>query len=164
MQVAVIFALLIGAAFASTSVILLIGMVPTIVAYFVDSSKEKLKPVTVGAMNLAGCFPFVLEMWMQQGSDVGVALATILDAKTIAAIYSAALIGYMIDWAMTGLVAQVMHHRGRHRLDEIEKRQEQLILRWGPEVRGDVDLDEYGFPVDAEGAKALEEAHGKGRR
>ncbi|MEM6780371.1 MAG: hypothetical protein AAF569_00750 [Pseudomonadota bacterium] len=154
-----IFLIAMGVIFSSTAVILLIGMLPTIVAVIIDNSKEKLKPLTVGAMNLAGCFPFVLESWVSGSNDISVALDTVLEPRTFSIIYMAAAIGYLIDWSLSGIVAQIMVQKGRARLKEIDRIQESLIERWGPEVKGEMQLDEYGFPIDQEGAEALETAH-----
>lgn len=134
--------------FSSTSIILIFGMLPTFVAIFIDNSKEKLKPLTVGAMNLAGCFPFILELWLDKIHDVSSALDKILEPRTMVIIYLAAAIGYLIDWAMTGIVASISYQNGQSRLKEIEKLQKKLEERWGPEVRGEMQLDEYGFPTE----------------
>ncbi len=158
-QFTMAFLIAMGMIFKSTAVMLLIGMIPTLVAIVVDKSKEKLKPLTVGAMNLAGCFPFVLELWLSGDNDISSALSKVLEPRTFVTIYLAASIGYLIDWAMTGIVAQIMYQKGQARLKEIDELMESLVERWGPEVKGDLQLDEYGFPVDKEGAEALETAH-----
>lgn len=158
-QFTLAFLVAMGMIFKSTAIVLMIGMIPTFVAIFVDRSKEKLKPLTVGAMNLAGCFPFILELWISGDNEVSSALSKVLEPRTFVTIYLAAAIGYLIDWAMTGIVAQIMYQKGQARLKEIDAIQESLIERWGPEVKGDMQLDEYGFPVDKEGVDALETAH-----
>lgn len=158
-QFTIAFLIAMGMIFKSTAVMLLIGMIPTLVAIIVDKSKEKLKPLTVGAMNLAGCFPFVLELWVSGDNDISSAMSKVLEPRTFVTIYLAASIGYLIDWAMTGIVAQIMYQKGQARLKEIDELMDSLVERWGPEVRGEMQLDEYGFPVDKEGANALETAH-----
>lgn len=158
-KVTLAFLIVMGVIFKSTAVILIVGMLPTIVAAIIDTSKEKLKALTVGAMNLAGCFPFVLEVWITGDNDVSSALSKVLEPRTFVTIYLAAAIGYLIDWSMSGIVAQIMYQKGQGRLKEIDKIQKSLIERWGQEVKGEMQLDEYGFPVDKEGANALETAH-----
>lgn len=158
-QIFMVILCLLGVIFSATSVLLIFGMLPTFVAIFIDRTKEKLKPLTVGAMNLAGCFPFILELWMSGTHDVSSAIAKVMEPRTIVVIYLAAAIGYMIDWAMTGIVSSIMYQKGLGRLADIEKLQKGLLERWGPEVTGEMQLDEYGFPVDREGAAAMEQAH-----
>ncbi len=62
--------------------------------------------------------------------------------------YAASGVGYVIDWAMSGVVSTILYQRGLSRRKAIERRQEELIDRWGREVTGDFPLDEYGFALD----------------
>jgi hypothetical protein len=136
--------LLSGLVFSSVALVLLFGMMPTLVAAVVDQSKTYLKTMTVGFMNFAGCAPFLVMVW-QQGSTMDAAIDILKDPQTIVVMYFAAAMGYMIDWAMTGIVSSIMVQRGRARLKDIEKHQNVLKERWGVEVSGTVPLDEYGF-------------------
>ena len=133
----------------STALIFFIGLLPMFVAFFVDRSKKKTKAITVGAMNIAGCAPFIMELW-QGDPSMEKAVSIIADPMAIIVIYSAAGIGYIIDWAMSLLVASVLYQRGASRKKAIEERQKELIERWGEEVTGQIPLDHEGFPVDPE--------------
>ena len=152
-QLALGFFVALGVVFSSTAVILFFGMLPTIAAYYYDRSKEKLTALTVGAMNLAGCFPFVLELWVGEGHNIDAGLSKLKELRTAVIIYMAAAIGWLLDWAMTGIVATIMVQKGRARLQDIEKRQETLIKRWGKEVTGKVPLNSEGYPIDVESEK-----------
>lgn len=136
-----------AAVFLSSAIILFIGLMPFFVAYFVDKRKTKTKAITVGAMNMAGCVPFLMELWTTDPS-VEKALSIILDPMAIIVIYSAAGVGYLIDWALSMIIASILYQRGVSRKSAIEKRQEELIKRWGEEVSGRVPLDEAGFPIE----------------
>jgi hypothetical protein len=142
-----------GVWFMSSALIVVIGLMPMFVAFFVDRSKKKTKAVTVGAMNMAGITPFLLELWVSENS-MEKALSIILDPMAIIVIYSAAGIGYIIDWAVTLAVANFMYQRGIARKKAIEERQVELIERWGEEVSGKVQLDHEGFPMDNKPAEA----------
>jgi hypothetical protein len=133
--------------FLPTTILLVAGMLPTIVARVIDRSPERLKAVTVGCMNFAGCFPFWFEM-VQTGHKVDNSLAILTDPLTIVVIYSCAVIGYLIEWICTIIVSGLMVQRGKARLELIKKTQEDFTTRWGPEVSGDLPLDDYGFPVE----------------
>lgn len=139
--------LIMAAVFLPTTVLLLIGMLPTFVAALVDRSRRKTRAFTVGAINLAGCTPFLLEMWME-GQTFEKAISIVLDPTAIIVMYAAAAVGYMIDWAMVGIVASVLYQRGLARQEQITKRQKELVARWGHEVTGAVPLDEKGFPIE----------------
>lgn len=147
MQMMLIFILLAGVAAMSTTMLLLIGMLPTFVALFIDRTSEKTRVLTVGAMNAAGCTPFVLQLWTT-GVSMDNAITIISDPLTIIVMYCAAGVGYIIDWSISGLVGSVMIQRGSLRRNQIAKRQAELVERWGPEVTGDSPVDIYGFAED----------------
>ncbi len=134
--------------FVPTAILMGIGMLPAFVAILIDRSKRAAKGITVGAMNLAGCSPFVIQLWTR-GNKVDTALSIISEPQTIIVIYSAAASGYMIDWALTGIVATLMIQRGQARKKDIARTQAQLVERWGPEVTGEIPLDEFGFPLES---------------
>lgn len=145
-QSMLIFGVLTALVFLPSTVLLLVGMLPTPFAFLADRTKKKSKVITVGAMNLAGCAPFLFELW-GAGNDFDASLDIITDPGAIVVMYSAAAVGYLISWAMTGIVANIMYRRGRAREKAIQKRQKELVERWGREVTGDIPLDETGFPL-----------------
>lgn len=140
------FGVILAVVFLPTSTILIAGMVPTFVALLVDRTRGKMRTLTVGAMNFAGCAPFILELWLH-GHTMDNAMTYITQPRTIVVIYFAAAIGYMIDWAMTGIVIGIMSEKGKARIKQIEKEKNALIERWGEEVTNTIPLDEDGFPL-----------------
>ena len=145
-QLTFTFIIIAGVIFIPTTIVLIAGLLPSFVAVFVDRSRKKTKPITVGAMNLAGCSPFLIELWVQ-GHTVPKALSVISSPMAIVVMYAAAAVGYLLDWAVTGAVANFMYQRGLDRQKAIAKRQAELMERWGKEVTGDVPLDEEGFSL-----------------
>lgn len=133
--------------FMPSTVMLFFAMLPTAAAALSDRIRGETRMLTVGAMNLAGCTPFLLDLW-RNGHTLDNAFRIITDPRTIIVIYCAAAIGWLIDWAMSGIVATVMVQRGAGRLKDIKVKQAALVERWGKEVTGDYVLDSYGFPVD----------------
>jgi hypothetical protein len=117
------------------------------VAFFVDRSQKKTRAITVGAMNIAGCTPFVMELWTTD-SSMEKALSIIMDPVSIIIMYVAAGVGYLIDWVVTAAVAGFLYQRGISRKDAIVKSQKEMIERWGEEVSGKVPLDHEGFPLE----------------
>jgi len=146
-QLFLISGLLMAVVFLPTTILLAVGMMPTFAAALVDRTKRKTKAITVGAMNLAGCMPFMLELWTE-GHNFEKAFSIFTDAKAIVVMYAAAAVGYLIDWAMTGIIAGFLLQRGKSRLKAIEKRQKELVERWGDEVTGEVVVDQYGFAIE----------------
>lgn len=133
--------------FMPTTIVLIMGMIPTIVAAVIDRSGKGTKALTVGSMNVAGCSPFLIDLWTK-GHTPEMAVSIITDPRTIIVIYSAAGIGYLINWAVAGIVGTIMVERGKIRIKDIKKRQAALVERWGKEVTGDIPLDAYGFPLE----------------
>lgn len=151
LQILLIFMLLAAIVFLPTTMLILFGMLPTVVAVVIDR-QGGTRAITVGSMNLAGCFPFLLDLWTKSHTNE-YAVSLITDPRTIIVIYAAAAIGYLIDWALSGIVATIMMQRATLRLAAIRKRQEQMVVRWGKEVTGEVVLDPEGFPVEEDGQK-----------
>lgn len=128
--------LVLSAVFLPTAVLLFISLMPMFVAFFLDRTRRKLKAVTVGAMNMAGCTPFLMELWTTDHT-LEKAFEIILDPMAIVIVYAAAGAGYLIDWTMTSLIAGIVRQRALARKKVIEERQGELVERWGVEVKGD---------------------------
>lgn len=123
---------LVGLVFLPTSLLLFIGMLPTISALFLGT-RRKIKVSTIAALNLLGCMPFIIKLW--GGENNFEASFTILSTPlTIVVIYGAALMGYVLDWGVTGVVSAYMYQKAERRVRVIEKRQEMLVEVWGSEV------------------------------
>lgn len=133
--------------FISSTILLIWGMLPTIVIAAFARKKEKTRALTVGSLNIAGCTPFLLHLW-SMGGDVENAVMIATDPRFMIVVWGAGGLGYMVDWALSGIVATVLVERAKGRVEAIHKEQEELIKRWGPEVKGDMPLDAFGFPVE----------------
>ena len=138
---------ILGAVFMPSAVLLIIGMMPTIAAMFADPKRARTRVVTVGALNLAGCVPFLFKLW-SQGHEFDTALNIATDPQAVIVMYAAAGAGYMIDWSMSSAVAAILYQRGLARQESIKKRQAELVSRWGAEVTGQIPLDHQGFAVE----------------
>jgi hypothetical protein len=145
-QILLIFVLMAAIAAMPTTMLVFFGMLPTFVALFIDRTGEKTRVLTVGAMNAAGCTPFILQLWTTNNS-MDHAGFIITDPRTIIVMYCAAGVGYIIDWAISGLVGTVMVQRANGRREQIAKHQAEMVERWGVEVTGEIPVDAYGFPL-----------------
>jgi hypothetical protein len=132
--------------FIPTTIVLFVGLMPSIAARFIDKSKLRLKALTVGFMNFAGVFPFWYKM-VEDGHSVEAAFEVISEPSSIVIMYTAAIVGYLIEWGVKGLVANISVQRGQKRVKDIEDLHAQMIERWGQEVTGQIPLDVYGFPL-----------------
>ena len=119
--------------FLPTSMLLLIGMLPSVVAFVVSARISGAKVSTVTAMNLAGCIPFIFKLW-SGGNDFEASMDIVTNARYVSIMYTAAAFGYMIDWVVTGIVSSFLYQRGIKRMEAIKKRQKELKDQWGNEV------------------------------
>lgn len=149
LRILLVFIVILSAVYLPTAVFLFVGLLPSIVAFFVDSSRKKRKCVTVGAINLAGCMPFLLDIWFTDHS-FSKAVSLLTEPTTIVMIYAAAGFGYVLDWFLTIVVSGYVYQRGSARIKVIQNYQQDLIKRWGVEVSNTVPLDSEGFPIEKE--------------
>jgi hypothetical protein len=145
-RILMVFAILTAAVFLPVAVVFIVGMLPGLVAFMVDPTREKTRALTVGILNFVACFPFLLEVALQP-QTMQAAYNVILDPVNIIIMYGGALAGYSLDWTMAGISNVIMTSRAKQRLDSIERRQAELIRRYGREVTGEIPLDPDGFPL-----------------
>lgn len=122
-----------GAIFLSTSVLFIVCMVPTLVAMVIDRQPQKTMWITIGAMNLAGTLPSLFSLWQIRG-DLNDTFALLTHPLTMLMAYGAAALGWVIHQNFTPFVASVLVRKNQIRLKEIEKRQKELVRKWGEDV------------------------------
>ena len=130
-----IFIAVLSIVFLPTAVILFVGLIPSFVAFFVDSTPKKTKAVTVGSYNVMGCVPFMLDLWEVSG-DLDVAIDILFTPLTLVVIYAAAAVGYFIYWGAGLVISSFFYQQGQSRRSDIVKRKQELIERWGRDVTG----------------------------
>ncbi len=121
---------LLGVIFLPTSLLLLIGMFPSMIAFIYSMRGRGFRASTVVAMNLAGCIPFIFKLW-SLGHTFEMSVEVLTGQNTIFIMYMAAAFGFMIDWVVTGLVSSYMYQKGVSRMKSIKKRQQVIIDSWG---------------------------------
>lgn len=135
--------------FYKVSILLLIGMLPTIAARLIDKTPDRTKVLTVGFMNFAGCFPYCFDLFSRKGGEIASIIPIISNPMNIVIMYAAAGLGYIIEWGIVGFVASLMVQRGRQRLVDIKKTHEAIVKKWGPEATGEIEVDAKGFAAEA---------------
>ena len=145
-RVLLIVFIMVAIVFYQMTIVLLLGMAPTIAARLVDKTPDRTKVMTIGFMNFAGCFLFCFQVF-EKKADAATVLPMVLTPVNIIIMYAAAGLGYVIEWGVVGFVASLMVQKGRARLVDIKKAQEALIKKWGPEVTGEKAYD--GNEVEA---------------
>lgn len=129
---AAFFAVLLVAALP-TALMLALALLPAVVAMVTDRSPARSGMISIGAMNLAGTWPFLLKLWTS-GHTVVNAMKIILDPTAWLVIYAAAGVGWLLYVSFPALVAACMAIFAGRRLTQLRARQKQLVEEWGPEV------------------------------
>lgn len=130
--IAAFFAVLLVAALP-TALMLALALLPAVVAMVTDRSPARSGMISIGAMNLAGTWPFLLKLWTS-GHTVVNAMKIILDPTAWLVIYAAAGVGWLLYVSFPALVAACMAIFAGRRLTQLRARQKQLVEEWGPEV------------------------------
>lgn len=127
--------------FLPTTIVVSICMIPTLVAAIIDSHARKTMWLTVGAMNMAGTVPVwfslidvgqfsMLDPWRA----IPAAFQLIVQPINIIVSYGGALIGTIIYYRITPLIAGIVQNKNERRLRDIDKRQKALVKKWGDAV------------------------------
>ncbi|MAQ70783.1 MAG: hypothetical protein CL565_01175 [Alphaproteobacteria bacterium] len=126
-------------------------MAPSIVASFIDKTKERLKALTVGCVNLGFCFPY----WMKlvQGGHTPEKAMQILNPESLIVMYLGAGLGYLLEWICVYISVTLTQKKNKSRLKSIEKEKQHLTEKWGVEVTGNYPVDEHGFLIKTDEAK-----------
>ncbi len=123
--------------FYPTTMVFFIMMVPTFVAFVIDRTRQKSFGMTVGVVNFSGVIPAWIDLW-QRGHTFKQAIIVGMDPSFLLVAYAAAGIGWIIYSNVTPFVSRLIVRKTERRVKEIEKRQKELIRRWGKEVSGEV--------------------------
>ncbi len=130
--IAAFFALLLVAALP-TALMLTLALLPAFVAMITDRSPMRSATISIGALNLAGTWPFLLKLWTT-GHTVVNAMQIVLDPTVWLVIYAAAGVGWLLYVSFPALVSACMAIFAGRRLAQLRAQQQQLVEEWGPEV------------------------------
>ncbi len=130
-----IFALPILAVLLPSLLVLAVCLLPTLGAYAADRYRDKSLAVTVGLLNLCGALPALGELWAR-GQTMAAAGEVLSDVFLWLVAYGAAGIGWLIFMMMPAMVSAYFTIAGAARIEELRKRQENLVEAWGGDIAG----------------------------
>jgi hypothetical protein len=119
--------------FLPTTIVMAVCLLPSFVAAMIDRQPQKTAWLTVGAMNLAGAMPAWLMLW-EKGHKIMDAVQVITAPVPLIIAYGGAAAGWMVYHNVTPFVASIVVGKNERRLKDIEKRQKELIRKWGEDV------------------------------
>lgn len=132
----------------ASMIILIAGMTPTIVAYFVDPETAKRGTHAMAVLNMAGVLPVVAELWAA-GATRTAAMALLSDPMNWLLMYGGAGLAVFMMAALPPFVAQVLEVGAKQQVAELEEQQRKLVEQWGRSVAG-------AAPEPAEGSASGE--------
>ena len=114
-------------------VLLVVGMIPTIVAYIVDQTPRRTLTLTVGPLNLAGTVPYCFQLWF--GVDTMHSLSQYLTNVWVwLVMYVAAAIGWLLHLGMPVIVHFLLERSLDRRKTKLVQVQKKLRAEWGDDV------------------------------
>jgi len=119
--------------FPGLVLLVIVGMVPTIVAFMVDRAPKNYAAFCVAGMNLSGVFPMVIDLW-QGANDIKAAMSIITNVFELTVMYAAAAFGWLIFMAIPPVVAALMAVAAQQRVMQLRAGQRELINEWGQDI------------------------------
>lgn len=127
----VIIALFIAA--LPSAILLCFGMLPTMCAYLIDRLPQRYATRCVGALNFAGCWPYLLNLW-KDGHNMIEAVHIMLEPLTWLVIYGSAAAGWLCFLSFPAVAWGLMDVFAGRRIAHLRKEQRKLIEDWGDDV------------------------------
>lgn len=118
----------------STFVFCILALMPTLVAYYVDTSKDKLLFRVVSLCNFAATLPFAVNLVIHD-SSASMFQQYFTDVKVWFMVYAAAAAGWLMVKYLPQAVFQWMQFLNNQKIASIEKVQQRLIQEWGPDIQ-----------------------------
>lgn len=139
----------------ATTVIMIVGMIPTMVAFIIDRDEKKPAAICVGGFNFCGCLPFAINLWKDNHAalsmeSVKMAMRILSQPLSWLLMFGAAAVGWAFYFGIPPIIAGSEIAKAERQIEALKKRKVSLVQEWGPDVAGD----------GAEPAEPAEEAAG----
>ncbi len=119
-----------------TTILFVIGMIPTLVSVYVDKDPKKRSAYAIGSLNLAPVIGYTIILW-SEGHLMSNLMIMLTNPTTLMIIYFSAWVGWVIHYFIPPIVAEFVKKSALKRLKTIKIEQARLVKDWGDGVRGD---------------------------
>ncbi len=126
--------------FGVPTLLVCIGLFPTLIALFTDTDKNKSSVAAVGYMNFAGVLPFLVDLW-SSGQSMDVAVRIITDPFSWVVMLGAAGIGHLIIYSIPPVIAGMVITKKANRLVHLREGVVQLEKIWGSDVGSAISVE-----------------------
>ena len=113
-----------------TTMVLAIGMAPTLGAFFADKTPGRYLTKCVAGMNFAGVIPSLYHLWIT-GHNLKTANDIVTDLYTWLLMYCAGGMGWLLFLGLPGAVAIFRSLNATRRIYVLREQQKLLINEWG---------------------------------
>lgn len=113
--------------------LLLLGMLPTFVARYVDRSEDGNNSRVIGTCNFAGVMPFIADLF-KQGITSDSVYSTMFDPAAWLVMYGAAAFGWGLVLFFPKAVYFLMETVQDSSVKTLQAKQQQIVDEWGLEV------------------------------
>ena len=114
-------------------VVLVVGIIPSIVAMFIDREPGRNATIAVTATNLSGVAPFVMEL-LVSGATMTRAIAMINDVFVLAVMFGTAAIGWGLVLGMPKVAAVYISVSNDAKVQAMLREQRRMVEEWGEAV------------------------------
>ena len=125
--------LLAGTFLLPITIIVVVGLVPSMLSFSVDREKGKLSTITIAALNFAALIPVIMRLW-DDGLTLENAIQLITNPFIWVLVMAGALVGWMLAQVVPTMVVSIFAARDRRLLEKIRTRQKALVEEWGAAV------------------------------
>ncbi len=122
-----------------TMLVLGCGMVPSVVATFLNTSKVKGSIAAMFAFNLAGVIPVLGYLW-QRGHTFDQAARLLTDVYMWLLMFGSAGIAAFLLWGVPIVVQAGYEVQARQVIKRLERRRSKLIEEWGGQIIEDAKI------------------------
>ncbi|MEM7047648.1 MAG: hypothetical protein AAF442_08395 [Pseudomonadota bacterium] len=118
-------------------ILVLVGVMPSVLAYMLDRLQPRYGFAMVAIFNTAGIIPIVVSYVLKRFNsdlatdDIGVSL---FSAQNIIIIWGSAFIGYLIFLVVPRMINQYHLRQSQQEVKKMQERQAELRVEWGDEV------------------------------
>ncbi len=123
------------------TLVVCLGLLPTLVALFFDTDEEKSAVATVGFLNVAGVVPFLIDLWSRD-QTMEASIAIVRQPVTWLVMFGAAGIGQLMLYTIPPAMSMLTVARLEARIRTLHEGLEQLKAIWGPDVATNKPIEE----------------------
>ncbi len=114
----------------STFVLILMGILPTIVAFYADTSQTKLNGSTIACCNVSGVLPYVAELH-EAGNSWSLLSHYLSNPSVWVIMYGMAGLGYVLVKGCPIIYHNILRITHTSKVFKIQQSQDALIKEWG---------------------------------